>query len=185
MIGILKYNAGNARSVERALESLGIGTISVETPEDLDRINGLIFPGAGAAGSAMADLRARNFTEPLQKFRKPFLGLCLGMQLLFDFSEEGNTECLGIVKGKVRELSNDVIKPHMGWNRLNTGEYAYFCHSFTCVPEDPATWTQITMYGQSLCTGIAQDSFMGVQWHPEKSGPAGDQLFRSFAEQCY
>lgn len=183
-VGILRYNAGNARSVEHAVERLGIGTISVETPEDLDRINGLIFPGAGAAGTAMADLRARNFIEPLQKFRKPFLGLCLGMQLLFDFSEEGNTNCLGIVKGNVRELSSEIIKPHMGWNRLDTGEYAYFCHSFTCVPDDPAIWKQITLYGKALCAGVQQGNYQGVQWHPEKSGPAGDQLFRSFAEQC-
>lgn len=181
-IGILRYNAGNTRSVERALERLGIPSMLVEKPEELGQIAGLIFPGAGAAKSAMDDLRKRGLISVLQQYQKPFLGLCLGMQLLFDYSEEGSTACLGIVPGTVKELPDTVIKPHIGWNRLNTGKYAYFVHSYVCEPEDKRVITMTTRYGTDLCAGIRFKNLFGVQWHPEKSGDAGDELLLSFAE---
>ncbi|NOS68270.1 MAG: imidazole glycerol phosphate synthase subunit HisH [Candidatus Peribacteraceae bacterium] len=183
-IGILRYNAGNIGSVQRALARLDIPVQVIETPDQLQDVSGLIFPGAGAANAAMRDLRERGLIESIRSFQKPFLGLCLGMQLLFDFSEEGTTECLGILKGKVKSLPENVIRPHMGWNRLSTGGYAYFVHSYICEPDDPGVITQTVQYGSPICAGVRQKNFFGVQWHPEKSAEAGDQFLLSFAQLC-
>ena len=154
MIGILRYNAGNVGSVARALNRLAIPSRIMEERDDLASVSGLIFPGAGAAGPAMENLRRRGLIDTLRTYPKPFLGLCLGMQLLFDFSDEGGAECLGILRGRVRELPNTVIRPHMGWNRLNTGRYAYFVHGFACEPEDRRIVTMTTQYGGDICAGI-------------------------------
>jgi glutamine amidotransferase len=183
-IGILRLAAGNAGSVERALKRLQIPCIDVHTSDDLKNVSGLIFPGAGAAGAAMEDLQRRKFTESLRNFRKPFLGICLGMQLLFDYSEEGPTVCLEIIPGKVLALTDTIVKPHMGWNRLSTGAYVYFVHSYVCVPDDPGITTMTTNYGGSRCAGVRYKNFFGVQWHPEKSGAAGGSLLLSFASLC-
>ncbi len=183
-IGILRYSSGNSGSVAKALTRLSIPSKMVENIDDLSSVSGLIFPGAGAAKSAMKDLQERRLIEALRNFQKPFLGLCLGMQLLFDSSEEGATECLGIIRGRVRELPDTVIKPHMGWNKLNNGKYAYFVHSFVCEPEDKRLITMTTCYGGNICAGIRQKNFFGVQWHPEKSGRTGDDLLLSFASLC-
>jgi glutamine amidotransferase len=184
VIGILRYNAGNQASVARALGRLGIDARAVETSGEIAACDGLIFPGAGAAESAMRDLRARGLVDALREFRKPFLGLCLGMQLLFDFSEEGDVDCLGIVRGRVKRLPDGVMIPHIGWNRLDTGRYAYFAHSYFCVPDDPRVVTMTARHGVVFCAGIRQRNFFGVQWHPEKSGETGDRLLRSFATLC-
>ncbi|MDD5026185.1 MAG: imidazole glycerol phosphate synthase subunit HisH [Candidatus Peribacteraceae bacterium] len=184
MIGILRYNAGNTGSVQRALARLNIASKIIESPTDLESVSGMIFPGAGAAGSAMNRLTELGWTEAIQSYTKPFLGLCLGMQLLFESSEENDTECLGVIKGNVRELSDELTKPHMGWNKLSTGEYAYFVHSFVCEPTDASVFTMSTRYGTELCAGVQQRNFFGVQWHPEKSGDAGDRYLLSFSKLC-
>ncbi|MDO8648767.1 MAG: imidazole glycerol phosphate synthase subunit HisH [Candidatus Peregrinibacteria bacterium] len=184
MIGILRYSAGNTRSVQRAFERLGIPVQLVETREEILSASGLVFPGAGSANAAMEDLERRDLPEVIRSLQIPFLGLCLGMQLLFDSSEEGNTPCLGIIRGRVRALPDSVTKPHMGWNKLSTGKYAYFVHSFVCEPEDQSLITMTTRYGVDICAGIRRKNFFGVQWHPEKSGDAGDDLLLSFVELC-
>jgi glutamine amidotransferase len=181
MIGIVRYNAGNAFSVAKALGRLGIAAQMVEGAAEIAICDGLIFPGAGAAESAMGDLQARRLVDALRNFSKPFLGLCLGMQLLFDFSEEGGTACLGIIRGRVVRLPEGVVRPHMGWNRLDTGRYAYFAHSYFCLPDDPRTVTMTARHGVVFCAGVRQRNFFGVQWHPEKSGETGDRLLRAFA----
>lgn len=186
MLGILRTATGNATSVQRALMRLNIPSTFVDEPGQLSQVDALIFPGAGAAQAGMRDLRERNFVETLRDFRKPFLGLCLGMQLLFDFSEEGQTECLGIIPGSVRSLPSTVIKPHMGWNRLHTGEFVYFVHGFVCVPEDPRVTTMTVQYGEEFCAAVRLKNFFGLQWHPEKSGAPGDRFlcaFSRFAER--
>lgn len=183
-IGVLRYSAGNVGSVMRALSRLNIASTIVDNAEEIARVSGLIFPGAGAAQSAMADLTRRGLIDVLRAYEKPFLGLCLGMQLLFDFSEEGATQCLGIVRGNVRALPDTITKPHMGWNKLNTGKYAYFVHSYACVPDDQRIITMTTCYGGEICAGVRQKNFFGVQWHPEKSGDAGDDILVSFANLC-
>jgi glutamine amidotransferase len=184
MIGIVRYNAGNWGSVAGALRRLGIPAVSVETADEISRVDGLIFPGAGAAQSAMNDLGVRGLVDALRGYCKPFLGLCLGMQLLLDFSEEGPTECLGIIRGNVVRLPEGATSPHIGWNRLSTGQYAYFVHRYVCVPENPRVVTMTVEHGATLCAGIRQGNYFGVQWHPEKSGPTGDRLFQSFAVLC-
>jgi glutamine amidotransferase len=184
MIGIVRYNAGNRVSVAKALGRLGIDARTVETREELARCDGLIFPGAGAAQSAMRDLDQRGIADALREFDKPFLGICLGMQLLFDFSEEGGADCLGIVRGRVKRLPEGATKPHMGWNRLDTGQYAYFAHSYFCVPDDPRVVATTVRHGLVFCAGLRQGNVFGVQWHPEKSGETGDRLLRSFAAVC-
>jgi len=132
----------------------------------------------------MEELRQRSLVEVLRAYRKPFLGLCLGMQLLFDSSDEGPTDCLGIIRGRVLALPDTLTKPHMGWNRLSTGDYAYFVHSYSCEPADPAVITMTVRYGGTLCAGVRQRNFLGLQWHPEKSGAAGDRFLLSFASLC-
>ncbi|NLF06925.1 MAG: imidazole glycerol phosphate synthase subunit HisH [Pirellulaceae bacterium] len=184
MIGILSYNAGNRTSVAKALQRLCIPTKQVASCDELSRVDGLIFPGAGAAPSAMNDLRERGLIDALRGYRKPFLGLCLGMQLLFDRSEEGDTECLGIVRGAVRRLPDGVLRPHIGWNRLDTGEYVYFIHEYACFPADPAATTMSVRHGAAFCAGLRLGNFFGLQWHPEKSGRAGDYYLKSFAQLC-
>ncbi|MFH0770203.1 MAG: imidazole glycerol phosphate synthase subunit HisH [Candidatus Peregrinibacteria bacterium] len=184
MIGILRPNTGNTGSVERALQRLGIPSCIVQTPQEISTTDGLIFPGAGAALAAMTDLRERGLDDVLRFYRKPFLGLCLGMQLLFDSSEEGPTVCLGVIKGNVVELPETIQKPHMGWNRLSNREYAYFVHSFICVPADPCVITMTVQHGMEIVAGVRKENFFGLQWHPEKSGETGDRFLLSFAELC-
>jgi cyclase len=181
MIGILRYNAGNIGSVARSFNRLGIPVCIVNTVAELKAVSGLIVPGAGAAPSAMRSLRERGFVDALKCFDKPFLGLCLGMQILFDRSEEGPTDCLGVIGGSVRELPERVIRPHMGWNRLSTGDYAYFVHRYACCPEATGLTTMTAWYGMPICAGIRLNNFMAVQWHPEKSGAVGDRFLQAFA----
>jgi len=175
---------GQCGSVAGALRRLGVPAASVGTAAEIAVADGLIFPGAGAAQAAMNDLRARGLVAALRDYPKPFLGLCLGMQLLLDYSAEGPTECLGIVRGKVLPLPQGATSPHIGWNRLSTGKYAYFVHSYVCVPENPRLVTMTVEHGATLCAGIRQGNYFGVQWHPEKSGATGDRLFQSFAALC-
>lgn len=184
IIGILETASCNTGSIMRSLSRLGIRSTIVRTEEEIETIDGMIVPGAGAAKAAMDDLRRRNLINVLRSYKKPFLGLCLGMQLLFDQSEEGQTDCLRIIRGSVRELPDTVIKPHMGWNKLSTGEYAYFVHSFVCVPDDPCVITMTVRYGTDLCAGVRLQNFYGLQWHPEKSAAAGDAFLRSFGRLC-
>ncbi|MFA6523805.1 MAG: imidazole glycerol phosphate synthase subunit HisH [Candidatus Peribacteraceae bacterium] len=184
IIGILSYGAGNTGSVQRALSRLGIPSAIVTTAEDIATVNGLIFPGAGAARAAMENLERRGLVDVLRAYEKPFLGLCLGMQLLFDASEEGPTGCLGIIPGRVRALLPGVTTPHMGWNRLSTGDYAYFVHSYCCEPADASVITMTARYGSDLCAGVRQRNFLGLQWHPETSGATGDRSLLSFASLC-
>ncbi|MEI8229969.1 MAG: imidazole glycerol phosphate synthase subunit HisH [Candidatus Peregrinibacteria bacterium] len=181
-IGILKTSSGNTGSIQHALTRNGIPSRIVETAEEIDAVNGLIFPGAGAAKPAMADLRKRKLVSVLRGYKKPFLGLCLGMQLLFLTSEEGPANCLGIIPGEVRRLPKNVMAPHMGWDKLSTGDYAYFVHSYVCIPDDPSVITQTVQYGNALCAAVRLRNFFGLQWHPEKSGDIGDAFLLSFAK---
>lgn len=184
MIGIIQTGAGNVGSVRRAFERLGVPTRPVSTSEDLGAVDGLVLPGAGAAPAGITALREHGLAEPLRCWQKPFLGICLGMQLMFDESEEGPTECLGVIGGRVRALPETVSRPHIGWNRLSTGDHGYFVHGFACRPADPAIVTMTTWHGGPVCAGVRLRNFEGVQWHPEKSGEAGDRLLRAFADRC-
>ncbi|MEX0648342.1 MAG: imidazole glycerol phosphate synthase subunit HisH [Balneolaceae bacterium] len=193
MIGVIKYRAGNLASVSNALERLNADYFISDKQEELEKADGIIFPGVGHAASAMEDLRSWNLDSWLKNTEKPVLGLCLGMQLLFETSEEGETEMLGIIPGRLKKFDSTRAKvPHMGWNQLqpqkNHGllkgigpaEYFYFVHGYYA-PVTPFTLASCN-YIEDFTAVAAKDNFMGVQFHPEKSGETGARLLGNFME---
>lgn len=203
MIGIVDYNAGNITSVQRALNSLGIKNILSKNPEELKNCDKLIFPGVGDAAYAMVQLKETGFDKFLKEWTaagKPVLGICLGSQIIFDLSEEGNTPCLGLVKGTIKHfynidssLKNKEIKvPHMGWNNLtrygdcpilqDVPENAdfYFVHSYVICPEDKTVVKATAEYGIQVPAVIQQGNLFACQFHPEKSGKPGLKILENF-----
>jgi len=198
MIGIINYNAGNLQSVCNTLDQMGVKYKVSENPEDFEtpEITKIIFPGVGHAKSCMAELKKRKFDIFLKNTQKPVLGICVGMQLLFEFSEEGDTECLGIIKGSVKKFKkSDVsIIPHMGWNEVSAisqkhwlfdgiSDYSdfYFVHSYFCFPENRSDILAMTDYEQfSFCCAVQYRNFIGVQFHPEKSSTFGKKILENF-----
>lgn len=199
MIAIINYEMGNLRSVQKALEKLGREATVTDDPAALATAQKLILPGVGAYADAMAALRQRELVEPIRAAiaaGTPTLGICLGMQLLFDKSyEDGEHQGLGIVAGEVRrfELPNEYKVPHMGWNQIikqtdsplyqgiDTGAYFYFVHTYYCAPSDPAVIATTTDYGGEFCSSIELDNLWATQFHPEKSQKVGLKLLENFA----
>jgi glutamine amidotransferase/cyclase len=198
MIAFLDYGAGNVRSVFNAIESLGEKLKVVETAEDILSAERLVFPGVGAFGNMMNILNEKNYVQPLKEYLKsgrPFLGICLGLQALFQGSEEApGVRGLGFVSGMVKRFDIDLSVPHIGWNGLNikkpsrifTGlagdEKFYFVHSYHVVPEDDATVLTTTDYGCEFISSIQIGNIIATQFHPEKSGSAGLQILKNFLE---
>ena len=195
MIGIVNYEAGNIFSITAALKRLNIAYGMVNTPEELEQYDKIIIPGVGHAGAAMAKLEARGMVEPIRQLKKPVLGICVGMQLLTGFSEEGNSDLVGIIPLKTLHFDERIQQkvPHMGWNSIvfeNTcplfqdipnNSYFYFVHSYFI--EYDATYTIARCdYGLPFSAAISKDNFWAVQFHPEKSGTAGEQLLLNFAK---
>ncbi len=199
-IAILDYGAGNLRSVELAFARLHVPTVVTRDPDVAMKADGLVLPGVGAFADAMNALRASGLIPVLEHAKQtgqPLLGICLGMQALFEGSEEGEgVDGLGFVKGFVRRLPEDAgLKiPHMGWNAIR-GEkdspllqnlpaepYVYFVHSYACFAEDPADVLTTTEYGVRFCSSVQRGSIFGTQFHPEKSGRVGEQMLRNFAD---
>ena len=203
MIGIVDYNAGNITSVQRALNSLGIKNILSKNPEELKNCDKLIFPGVGDAAYAMVQLKETGFDKFLKEWTatgKPVLGICLGSQIIFDLSEEGDTPCLGLVKGTIKHfynidssLKNKEMKvPHMGWNNLtrygdcpilqDVPENAdfYFVHSYVICPEDNTVVKATAEYGIQVPAVIQQGNLFACQFHPEKSGKPGLKILENF-----
>jgi len=197
LIGIIDYEAGNIRSVENALKALGASYTVSNNQKELERADKIILPGVGEARSAIESLRAVNLIEWIQNLQVPFLGICLGMQILFERSTERNTECLGILSGTIENFAS--IKPrlkvpHMGWNtikfetdsllfkNIRTEEYFYFVHSYYA-PLTNGTISS-TEYGVRFASAVRYKNFYGVQFHPEKSAGAGLQLLKNFIELC-
>ncbi|WP_114785038.1 imidazole glycerol phosphate synthase subunit HisH [Botryobacter ruber] len=186
---IVDYKAGNVQSVLFALERLGVqATISCDF-ETIKAADKVIFPGVGEASSAMAQLKARNLDKLLPTLEQPFFGVCLGMQLLCEHSEENDTETLGIIPEKVLRFQTDLKVPHMGWNQLHhlqtplfeglqEQEYVYFVHSYY-VPVGPHTIAQAS-YPEPFSAALQYKNFYAAQFHPEKSGPAGAQILKNF-----
>ena len=191
-VAIVKYNAGNNRSVLNALERLGISATVTDEPEFLQNANKVIFPGVGEASSAMKYLRDKRLDDVIRSLTQPVLGVCLGMQLLCEHSEENNTQCMGIISGRVRRFANmDLKVPHMGWNVLSElssplfagvaqNAYVYFVHGFyvETLPETIAS----AQYGQSFTAAVKHKNFYAVQFHPEKSGSVGEQILKNFLD---
>lgn len=188
---IIKYNAGNIQSVLNALERLGVAAILTDDPTEIRSAERVIFPGVGEASTAMNYLRERGLDDVIRSLTQPVLGICLGMQLLGEHSEENDTECLGIVPARVRKLpSGSGLKvPHVGWNTTQFADnqlfeslpeipFFYFVHSFA-MELNEATIAQ-TDYGEAFSSAVQWRNFYGVQFHPEKSAAAGEQLLRNF-----
>ena len=198
MITLLDYGAGNVRSVINAIESLGQKVKVATTGEDILSAAKLIFPGVGAFGSMMRILNARKFVEPLKTYLladRPFLGICLGLQVLFENSTEApDVEGLGFVPGTVKRFDIDLSVPHIGWNGINikrpayifnglTGnEKFYFVHSYHVVAEDTDAILTTTDYGHEFVSGIQTGNIIATQFHPEKSGSPGLRLLKNFLE---
>ena len=198
MITLLDYGAGNVRSVINAIESLGEKVRLVATGEDILAAEKLVFPGVGAFGSMMQILNEKNYVEPLRAYLhsdRPFLGICLGLQALFEDSEEApGVKSLGIIPGSVKRFAIDLSVPHIGWNGLNIrqpsrifnglrgDEKFYFVHSYHVIPADDAAVLTSTDYGYAFVSSIQKGNIIATQFHPEKSGSAGLRILKNFLE---
>lgn len=188
-IAIINYGAGNIQSLKFAVQRLGFEAVLTSDPVEIKNADKVIFPGVGEAGSAMRMLRSTGLDLLIPTLEQPVLGICLGMQLMCNSSEEGNTEGLGIFDARVVKFRNGLKVPQIGWNTiyglesdLFTGvkenEYVYLVHSFY-VPECKETIAS-TEYGVEYTTAIKKDNFYGVQFHPEKSSHAGGEILKNF-----
>ena len=194
-IAIINYDAGNIRSVIFALERLGVQPILTSDIETIQTADKVIFPGQGEASSAMRSLRERGLDTVIPTLKQPFLGVCVGMQLLCQYSEENDTPCLGVIPQPVLRFPTDsgLKVPHVGWNTIsckNTeggilspefeGNYFYFVHSYYV--ENGIYTTATCDYGLSFSACLRKDNFHAAQFHPEKSSIAGEQLLKNFLE---
>ncbi|GED67640.1 imidazole glycerol phosphate synthase subunit HisH [Brevibacillus reuszeri] len=200
MIGIIDYGMGNLYSLSKALERLGYTYEFVSQPERLSEYSGLILPGVGAFGDAIANIRELGLEKALQDYAaagRPILGICLGMQLLFGKSEEyGDHVGLGLLTGEAVRFRGDFKVPHMGWNELQVkqkhsllegvqnGDYVYFVHSYHVRVGTPEVLLATTDYYQEVTAIVGRDNVFGMQFHPEKSGETGMRLLRNFAVLC-
>ena len=200
MIAIIDYQMGNLRSVQKGFEKVGYEATVTGDPEVLARADKIVLPGVGAFGDAMAELRRRHLVEPIHEAvdsGKPFLGICLGLQLLFDVGFEGGQHAgLGILRGQVVrfDVPQDFKVPHMGWNQLTIrrsapllkgladGVHCYFVHSYYVVPADPGVIATETNYPTPFCSMVWRDNLMATQFHPEKSQHDGLRMLQNFAE---
>jgi glutamine amidotransferase len=190
-IVIVKYNAGNIHSVQNALHRIGTQAIVTDDVELIINADKVILPGVGAAGTAMSYLKDKNLDQVIASLHQPVLGICLGMQLMCAFSEEDNTTCIGIFDQPVLRFSGIEKVPQVGWNNvcnlrgalfkdINEQEYMYFVHSYYAATTDLTIAT--TEYGARYSAAVQQNNFYGVQFHPEKSGAAGQRLLQNFVE---
>ena len=193
---VVDYGGSNLRSVVKALEHIGCAPRVVEDPDDLKDARAVVLPGVGAAGQIMGSLRRNGLDEAILAYvgsGQPFLGVCMGMQVLMETSEEDDGQaCLGVFKGAVRRLPPTNKVPHMGWNTVVqqgghpmwTGipdeSFFYFVHSYAAQPSEPDVVRGATEYGVTFASAVGRDNVFGTQFHPEKSGALGLQIYRNF-----
>lgn len=186
---IIDYGAGNVQSLRFALDRLGVESLLSSNADEIKKADKVIFPGVGEASTAMKKLRSTSLDQLIPQLNQPVLGICLGMQLMCSYTEEGNTTGLGVFECEVKRFQNNVKVPQMGWNTLTrtqgplfnqikTNEYMYLVHSYY-VPLIHETVAE-TNYGGAYSTALQKDNFFGVQFHPEKSSKAGSQLLSNF-----
>ena len=202
MIAIIDYKAGNITSVARALQNIGKDYLITDKSEELSAASHVIFPGVGAAGEAMAYLRQKELDTWMREWIKegnPLMGICLGTQIIFDYSEENDTKCIGLVSGSTKRFPDNMTDagralkiPHMGWNSIDfrrghpvfnnlpkEAEF-YFVHSYYPAPADDAAILGVTDYGITFCSVLAVNNLVAMQFHPEKSGRPGLQILQNF-----
>jgi len=196
MIAIIDYGAGNLRSVANAVSRLGYQAKITSIPHEMLTAQAVILPGVGAAADTMANLQTLGLVSPIRRFiaeGRPFLGVCIGLQILFSGTEEGGWhECLGIIPGVVRRLPPGLKIPHMGWNQVKQKishpifsgipdeANFYFVHSYYVEPDDRSLVAGETEYGVSFCSVIAKGNLVATQFHPEKSGEVGLKIYDNF-----
>lgn len=192
-IAVIDYDAGNIQSVLFALQRLGYRGIPTNDRKKIEMADRVIFPGVGAAGSAMRKLSGTGLDKLILELRQPVLGICLGMQLMCRFSEENNTKGLGIFDIDVVKFNDSCKVPHVGWNTvynlksplfegIQENDFMYMVHSYY-VPVN-ANFAAITQYGTEYASALQKDNFYGVQFHPEKSGTAGEKVLLNFLNQA-
>ena len=205
MIAIIDYKAGNLASVARALSYLGFRCRVTQEQKEIVGADRVIFPGVGSAGQAMHDLKRRGIDKALHEVHesgKPFMGICLGSQVILEESEENNTTCLGLLHGRVRRFpaplpsdNGDTLKvPHMGWNRVRfikvhpvfsdiaPEDEFYFVHTYFPLPDSEDAIIGTTDYGITFASVVGEGSLIAVQFHPEKSGPIGLKILKNFCQ---
>ncbi|HWB25808.1 MAG TPA: imidazole glycerol phosphate synthase subunit HisH [Chitinophagaceae bacterium] len=194
VVTIIKYNAGNIQSVLYALERIGASAIVTDDFKQIQSADKVIFPGVGEASSAMKYLRERGLDEVIKNLAQPVLGICLGMQLMCKYSEENDTPCLGIFDEEVKKFSpqgNSLKVPQIGWNQIynlqsplfadvQDNSYCYFVHGYYAALGEQTIAT--TKYIQPYSSGLHKNNFYGVQFHPEKSAAAGEQILKNFIQ---
>ena len=201
MISIIDYGLGNLKSVHKALNSLGFTSKITSSIKDINNCNGIIFPGVGSFGDCMKELDKRDLINSLKKSissGKPFMGICLGLQILFERSEESpNVEGLSILKGEISKIKfdKDLKVPHMGWNKINiikdssilqgidSDTWMYFVHSFK-FNNDLKITDSVSSYGETFSASINKDNIFATQFHPEKSSKIGLTILKNFADLC-
>jgi glutamine amidotransferase len=189
---VIKYNAGNITSVEFALKRIGIEADITDDPEKIKAADKVLFPGVGEASSAMAYLKQNNLDKVIRDLKQPVLGICLGMQLMCDYSEEGETDCLGIFNKKVKHFGSKELKvPQIGWNNIfdlksplfkniKNDSFVYFVHGYYAELGENTIAT--TDYILKYSSALHKNNFYGAQFHPEKSGDVGEQILKNFIE---
>jgi glutamine amidotransferase len=198
MIAIIDYGAGNMRSIEKALEHVGAVAQVTDDPAVVNNAQAVVLPGVGSGGTAMARMTDRGLDDAIRQATqqgKPFLGICLGMQLLADHHAEGEVDGLSLFPGEVRRIPHGPKIPHMGWNQVKPQHtalaifdgipqdaYFYFAHSYYVEPQDQQGVAAVTDYGSPFCSVIVTERVWGTQFHPEKSGSAGLQLLNNFVK---
>jgi len=197
IVALIDHQAGNIRSVSNALKKFGARVLLVSDVSELGIADAMVFPGQGSCPTSMDSLRSSGLDESIIEFidsGKPFLGVCLGLQLLLERSEEGNRDCLGVLKGKVIRLPSNQKVPHMGWNRvfldtdhqvfknLPDDPFFYFVHSYYADPLDSHIVCGKTNYGIEFCSAVHYENVIAVQFHPEKSGDMGLIIYKNFVE---
>lgn len=195
-IGIINYGAGNIGSVVNLLKKNGFECGVLMNPGDVNLYDKFILPGVGAAKSAMFELNRLGFVDIIKDLKKPVLGICLGLQLLSDFSEEGDVKCLSVIPGVVKKFDSTALKvPQVGWNRvfvrkndpifdgISDGEFFYFVNSFYLQTNDEYVLGE-TLYGENFPSVVRSENFWATQFHPEKSGDIGSKLLNNFCLKC-
>jgi glutamine amidotransferase len=196
-VAVLDYGAANMVSITKALAAVGADVVVAAEPSEMVDVDAIVVPGVGAAGSAMDHLRERGLLEPVRDWvhaGKPCLGICLGFQVLFDHSDEGDVETLGLLAGPTVELVDAPTLPHIGWNSVDfarphplfdgvaDGSYFYFVHTYAPAPADESIVLARTTHGRPFVSAVAQGSLFGLQFHPEKSSEAGLRVLSNFVE---
>ncbi|MCP4305333.1 MAG: imidazole glycerol phosphate synthase subunit HisH [bacterium] len=193
-IAVIDHGAGNLVSIAQGLTRAGADVAIVGSPAGLDDADGIVLPGVGTTGAAMRRLHEAGLVSPLQSWARPLLGICVGLQLFFEHSEEDGTDALGLMPGRVSTLEDPPLLPHIGWNDVSfqpdplfanvpSDATFYFVHSYAVVPEDQGVVIAETSYGQRFVAAARSGNRVGVQFHPERSGSAGLQMLANFVAE--